>query len=95
VRLIRHLVLFPIRPEVPEERVDEAVTRLRGLAAVAGVHELRVERSTDVRKGRVLVENALIDAEKFEAFRASTEHRDAAEFLAGIAQTWLIGDYDE
>jgi hypothetical protein len=95
MQLIRHVVLFPIRPEVSEGQVDEALDRLRGLAAVRGVRQWRVERSTDVRKGRVLVENGLIERDRFEAFRASPEHRDAAEFLAEIADRWLVGDYVE
>ncbi len=95
MQLIRHVVLFQIRPEVAEEQVDEALELLRGLSAVAGIREWRVERSTDARKGRVLVENGLIERDCFEAFRASPEHREAAEFLAGVADRWLVGDYAE
>jgi hypothetical protein len=95
VSRIRHVVLFPIRPEVAEEQVEHALASLRGLAALPGVREWRVERSTDTRKGRVLVENGVIDADRFEDFRNSREHEAAAAVLAEIAGTWLVGDYAE
>lgn len=93
--LLRHLVLFPIRADVPDEQVDRAITTLRQLSQVDGVREMRVELSADTRKGRVIVENALIEAENFEAFRGSAAHRQAAGVLAEISEVWLVGDYVE
>ncbi|MBB2975526.1 hypothetical protein FHX49_001092 [Microbacterium endophyticum] len=89
----RHIVLFDVYKDVPEERLAHALHTLRGLAVLPGVSSWRIEMSLDERKGRVVVEDStFVDQESFIAFRDCAEHRAAAEEMSHIAD-WRIGDY--
>ncbi|MBN9202793.1 MAG: sulfite reductase, beta subunit [Microbacterium sp. SCN 70-18] len=89
----RHIVLFRIHDFVDDERVTEAVERLRSLGVLPGILSWRVELSLDTRKGRVIVEEAsFVDGAAFEAFREHPEHVKAARSMAEISD-WWIGDY--
>ena len=91
---VRHLVLFRVYDHVPDVDVTEAVELLRGLGHLPGIREWRVELSTDLRKGRVIVEDSLFDSvEAIATFRAAPEHAVSSVKLAGIAD-WLVGDYE-
>jgi hypothetical protein len=95
VGYLRHIVLFPIKSDVTDEQMTAAVDVLRALADVPGVVEWRVEVSNDARKGRVVVENGLLEADSLERFRTSEPHQHAGELMKELAEVWLIGDYDE
>ena len=92
---VRHLVLFVVQPSVSDAAVAEAITALRDLGEQPGIVSWRIELSRDLRKGRVIVENALfVDRAAFTAFRLSPEHQQVSARLAAIAD-WLVGDYLE
>jgi hypothetical protein len=91
---LRHIVLFRVRDEVTENAVDRAAEALTRLADFPGVVSWRIARSTDGRKGRVLIEDATFsDRGTFERFRADPEHVRVAAELSAISD-WWIGDYD-
>ena len=87
--------MFVVQPLVSDAAVAEAIKALRDLGRQPGIVSWRVELSQDVRKGRVIVENALfVDQAAFTAFRLSPEHQQVGARLAAIAD-WLVGDYVE
>lgn len=89
----RHIVLFRIHDEVPEERVTEAIDALRSLGVLPGIQSWAVELSLDRRKGRVIVEDGVFsDQAAFEAFHAAPLHRSTAQAMAEISD-WWVGDY--
>ncbi|KIC59378.1 Dabb family protein [Microbacterium hominis] len=91
--MFRHIVLFRVHDEVSDERIIAAMDDLRSLSTLPGIVSWRVERSTDVRKGRVVVEDAtFVDAAAFEAFRLDAEHVRVARRFSEIAD-WWVGDY--
>jgi hypothetical protein len=90
----RHIVLFRIHDEVAADRIDTAITRLESLGALPGVVSMRVERSLDGRKGRMVIEDATFaNAAAFAAFRANRSHVDVAAEMAEISD-WWVGDYE-
>jgi hypothetical protein len=92
--MYRHIVLFRVHLDVEDERVTMALSELRSLAVLAGVVDLRVERSLDTRKGCVIVEDAtFVDQQAFDEFRADPHHLAVAEVMARIAD-WWSGDYE-
>lgn len=92
--MIRHIVLFRVHDDVSEADEDAAVAALRALGSLPSVHAWRVERSSDTRKGRIVVEDATFaSASDFEAFRRDPAHVAAGETMAGISD-WLNGDYE-
>ncbi|MEV8370910.1 Dabb family protein [Microbacterium sp. NPDC064584] len=93
--MFRHIVLFRVYDEVSDDRIDTAITRLASLATLPGVVSMRVERSLDTRKGRMLIEDAMFeDARAFSAFRAHPAHVAVAAEMAEISD-WWVGDYAE
>jgi len=90
----RHVVLFRVHDAVSAQRTDALMQRLRGLRALPGILEWRIERSLDTRKGTVIVEDGtFVDRDAYEAFRVHPEHRAVAEAAAELAD-WWVGDYD-
>ncbi|TQK18626.1 stress responsive alpha/beta barrel protein [Microbacterium sp. SLBN-154] len=90
----RHIVLFRVHDDVDDNRVTEAIERLRSLGVLPGIQSWRVELSLDTRKGRVIVEDAsFVDRAAFEAFREHPEHTKTAETMADTSD-WWIGDYE-
>lgn len=91
----RHVVLFRVRDDVPDDAVDEALRRLDALGQAPGVLEWTVRLSDDTRKGRVIVENALLGGrEVLESFRAHPLHEQSSEVMREIAD-WWVADYEE
>ena len=91
----RHIVLFRFDDGIEVEQVIAAVKRIQALRTLPGILDWRVETSTDLRKGVVVVQNVLFESEiAFSAYRASDEHKKLAESLSGIAN-WLVADYRE
>lgn len=89
----RHIVLFRVFDGVSNERISEAIGRLASLATLPGVESMRVERSLDGRKGRVLIEDAtFVDAAAFASFRTAPSHVEVAAEMAEISD-WWVGDY--
>lgn len=89
----RHIVLFRIHDDVTNLRAEDAILRLESLTALPDVRSMRIERSLDGRKGRIIVEDATFDdATAFTAFRASRAHVAVAAEMAEICD-WWIGDY--
>ena len=92
---VRHIVLFVIHEQATDEQARDGVLALRRLGDAPGLLEWRIELSQDLRKGRVIVENALfVDQAALTAFRQGPAHRAAANLLAGMAD-WVVGDYPE
>lgn len=91
----RHVVLFRVHDDVPDDVVAEALRRLGALGEVPGVLEWTVRLSDDTRKGRVIVENALFESrDVIESFRVHPLHQESSDLLREIAD-WWIGDYEE
>jgi hypothetical protein len=89
----RHIVLFRLHDDVDEIDVERAADALTGLASDLGLDSWRIERSIDVRKGRILVEDAtFVDRSAFERFRATPEHARVAAMMSRISD-WWVGDY--
>ncbi|WP_404443844.1 Dabb family protein [Microbacterium marinum] len=92
--MIRHVVLFRVHDEASEEDVDAAIDELRSLASLPSVQWWRVERSSDIRKGRVIVEDSSFASEAdFAEFRRDPKHLAVGEAMANISD-WLNGDYE-
>lgn len=90
----RHIVLFRVHDHVDDDRVTEAIERLRALGVLPGIEAWHIELSLDTRKGRVIVEDATFtDATAFHAFREHPEHAKTAQSMADISD-WWIGDYE-
>ncbi|MFF2487723.1 Dabb family protein [Microbacterium sp. NPDC058062] len=91
----RHIVLFRIREGVGEAEIEGAQSELRALSSSPEVIRWRIERSSDYRKGTILIEDATFaDVSAFTRFRETPAHRAAGARLASIAD-WWIGDYEE
>jgi hypothetical protein len=89
----RHIVLFRIHDGVTNDRIAAAIAQLESLSTLPGMVSMRIERSLDGRKGRVVIEDAtFVDAEVFAAFRAAPSHVAAAAEMAEISD-WWVGDY--
>jgi hypothetical protein len=92
--VIRHIVLFRVHDGVSDADVDAAIAELRSLASLPFVHSWRVERSSDTRKGLVIVEEASFASEAdFAEFRRDPKHLAVGETMARLSD-WLNGDYD-
>ena len=92
---VRHVVLFRVHDAIPTEDVAAALSALRALGTFDGLQEWRVELSSDRRRGRVIVEDAVLrDAEALAAFRASPQHQAVAQRLSQMSD-WLVGDYEQ
>jgi hypothetical protein len=92
--VIRHIVLFRVHDEVSEEDVDSAIASLRALEALPSVLSWRVERSSDTRKGRVIVEDASFASEAdFAEFRRDPAHVAVGQTMGRISD-WVNGDYE-
>lgn len=89
----RHIVLFRVHDHVNDDRVTEAVDRLRSLGASPGVLSWRVEVSLDTRKGRVIVEDSTFaNAAAFKSFREDPLHAKVASEMSGMSD-WWVADY--
>jgi protein-tyrosine phosphatase len=90
----RHLVLFRVYDGVADATVDGAIRHMRDvIGRTAGVVSARVERSLDVRKGVVIVEDVTFASrDAFEAYRTSKAHDDLGSLMSGVGD-WLVGDY--
>lgn len=92
--MFRHIVLFRVHDDVPERQVESAIDDLRSLGRGPGIATFEVRRSTDERKGRMIVEDAaFINRAAFEVLRSSPEHAEVARRLSSISD-WWIGDYE-
>jgi hypothetical protein len=91
----RHIVLFRIYDAVTSDAVDSAIARLQSLSELAMVESLRVERSLDGRKGRIIVlDSTFADEAAFGEYRADPQHIAVGEQMADVAD-WWVGDYRE
>lgn len=92
--MFRHIVLFRVHDEVTDDEVAEAVRALRDLGLELQAASWRVELSRDVRKGRIIVEDAaFVDESDFRRFREHSAHIAVAQRMADISD-WWVGDYD-
>jgi hypothetical protein len=90
---LRHIVLFRVREEVDDERLDDLMAALGAFAMFPGVTSWIVARSLDERKGRIVIEDATFKSpEAFEGFRADTAHARVAQMMSEISD-WWVGDY--
>jgi hypothetical protein len=89
----RHVVLFRVRDEVDDERLDDLMAALGAFAMFPGVTSWLVARSLDERKGRIVIEDATFKSQAaFEHFRADTAHAHVARMMSEISD-WWVGDY--
>lgn len=90
----RHIVLFRVYDSASATAVDSAIGSLQALSKLPVVEALRVERSLDGRKGRIIVLDATFgDRDAFDAYRADPRHVAVAAQLATISD-WWVGDYE-
>lgn len=74
--------------------MESAISELKRLAELPMVVSLVIARSSDERKGRVIVEDAVFtDGAALAAFRAAPQHFAVAHRMGEISD-WLIGDYE-
>lgn len=94
--MFRHIVLFCIYENVPEEKINEAVKLLTELGKEnPKISEWNITRSLDTRKGIVIVENGVFEDEAaLQEFRISEKHLKTVEYMKQICD-WLVGDYLE
>lgn len=90
----RHIVLFRVRDDVPEERLRGVIDVLASFVFFPGVTTWSVERSLDERKGRIIVQDGTFESRAaFETYRLDGTHQRAGEMMATIAD-WWVGDYE-
>lgn len=88
----RHIVLFRIHDDVDDNRVTEAIHRLRSLGVLPGIQSWHVGLSLDTRKGRIIIEDATFTGpDAFGSFREHPKHSEVAAEMAAISD-WWIGD---
>ncbi|MGQ3200796.1 Dabb family protein [Microbacterium aurantiacum] len=86
-------MLFRIHDDVDDNRVTEAIHRLRSLGVLPGIEAWHIELSLDTRKGRIIIEDAIFaDGASFEDFRRDERHEPVAPEMATISDWWL-GNY--
>lgn len=91
--MLRHIVMFRIHEDVSDDAVTEAVVMLRSLEEIPAVRSWRVERSTDERKGRVIIEEASFDSTNhLRAFQADPRHVSVGKRMSSISD-WWVADY--
>lgn len=91
---LRHVVLFRVHDGVAAASVDEVIDALGGLGSLTGIVAWRVERSTDARKGNIIIEDAtFVDRAAFDMFRSHPMHTRATQLAAAISD-WWVGDYE-
>lgn len=93
---IRHIILFKLYENVSSNEVAKAIQLLRTLGTGdEGILEWKIEKSIDVRKGIIIIENGLFkDKNAYERFRKSDNHLKTVDFMSQIAD-WTVGDYME
>ncbi len=93
---IRHILLFKLYAGVNSKKETKAIQLLRELGkGDNGILDWRVEKSIDIRKGIVIVENGLFkDEQSYERFRKSDKHLETVNFMRQISD-WTVGDYIE
>ncbi len=92
--IYRHIVLFRVHDHVDDNRVTEAIHRLRSLGVLPGILSWHIELSLDTRKGRIIIEDATFtDTTAFHLFQEHPEHTETAQSMADISD-WWIGDYE-
>lgn len=93
---IRHIILFKLYKNVGIDEETKAIQLLRALGTGdEEILEWRVEKSVDIRKGIVIVENGLFkDDRAYERFRKSDKHVEIVSFMGQISD-WTVGDYIE
>ena len=89
--VLRHVVLFKLREGAD---ADRALALLRSFRP-PGTLRWVIEKSIDVRKGDVIIEDSTFESlEALDAFRVSPEHAEAVEFMREHAD-WVVGDWWE
>jgi hypothetical protein len=92
---LNHTVMFKLHDGVSDEQRVEAVDRLTNLGAEPGVLSWIVKESIDIRKGQLIIEQAVFESEEaYQAFRVSPAHVEVGDFMKTIAD-WWVGDYLE
>jgi quinol monooxygenase YgiN len=92
---LNHTVMFKLHDNVSDEQRTEAVERLTNLGAEPGVLSWIVKESTDTRKGRIIIEQAVFASEAaYQEFRTSPAHIEVGDLMKTIAD-WWVGDYLE
>ena len=90
----RHIVLFRVRDDVPEEHLRGVVDVLASFVFFPGVTTWSVERSLDERKGRIIVQDGTFESRAaFDHYRLDATHQRAGEMMAAISD-WWVGDYE-
>lgn len=90
---LNHTVMFKIHDDVSDDDVARAIQLLTELGGEPGVEKWIIRESIDRRKGRIIIEQAVLENEEaYQAFRTSPAHVKAGDFMKTIAD-WWVGDY--
>ena len=94
--MFRHIVLFQIRENTSDEKIEEAINLLKRLGEMDfKMIEWTVTKSLDIRKGNIIIENGLFENKQaFQEFHDSKYHLSVADFMKEISD-WLVGDYED
>ena len=95
--MLKHIVLWTLKPEAFPEGAREMKSRLEALnGRIAGLVHLEV--GIDVSKTGDSADVALYsefeDRAALDAYQTHPEHLRAAEFIAGVRQTRAVVDYE-
>ena len=91
----RHVVLFRVHDGVSDDIVTRAVETLEDLSMAPGVVAMRVERSLDGRKGRVLIDVTRDLANVYpSSANKSDEGASATEFTVDVRPDSTDSLYD-
>ena len=93
---LRHIVFFVIKEKVTDKELLEFINKADALIKkTKGVIKYNVNQSMDVRKGRIVILNAVFDnIEDFESYRKLPKHTEFAAEASKISD-WFNGDYLE
>ena len=91
---LRHIVLFKIHDEITETVFEQAVKELMELGeGHNGLEAWHVNVSTDTRKGRIIIEEAVFTTEAdYKVFHDSDKHVKVGNLMKTVAD-WWVGDY--
>lgn len=89
----KHIVLFKIYNEVPDEKYQEALRTLRLVGEKLNLSKYMINESIDTRKGRGIIEEVEFESEaEYLLFKDSSEHKNAGVLMREMSD-WIVGDY--
>ena len=94
MKTFRHIVLFRLNNEASDQQLQQAAVALTDLGVGhEGLESWEIHVSTDTRKGRIIIEEAVFVTEAdYQRFRGSAKHVEVGDLMKTIAD-WWVGDY--